>query len=73
MLVCARRNGPNDGLARSSIVKTIGSNVGEAMAKTYLLVGKTHGLYMELHNKKLVHCEGLQSGLGASVSFSIPK
>jgi len=61
--------------AKSLIVKTAGS-IRERLAGRHIGDPLVHGegprLSMELSDWELGPCEGLQRGLGESVSFSIP-
>jgi hypothetical protein len=54
-------------------VKIAGSVSGEDISETHLRMGKARGLSVELPNRELGPCEGLQQGLRRSMSFSVPR
>ena len=70
---CTEGNKTRGGSARSLIVKTVGSGPGEACWKAYqrpTLRGEGSWLSMELPDRELGPCEGLQRGLGGSLHAS---
>ena len=58
-LLCTGGNTSHGGLAGSSIVKTAGSGLEEAISETHLLVGNAMGLSIELPNWEFVSCDGI--------------
>ena len=56
---CTGENETHGDLAGSSIVKMVGSGLGEAILKTHLRVGKVQELSTELPDQKLGPCEGI--------------
>jgi hypothetical protein len=70
---CTGGNEAHVVLAKSSIVKIAGSVSGEDISETHLRMGKARELSVELPNRELGPCEGLQQGLRRSMSFSIPR
>ena len=57
--LCIRGDEARGGLARSSIVKTARSDLGEAISETHLRAGKARALFAELPDRDFGPCEDI--------------
>ena len=67
-----RELGPHGDLARSSIVKTVGNDLGKAILEIHMCVEKDRGLPQESPDQELGSCEGLRQGLVESKRLLVP-